>query len=258
MPLFTDAWTYFLADQPRFVRLLTQHLALSAAALALALSLCLPLGIWIAHRPRLAPGTLTFFNTLRILPSLVILFLALPYLGLGFRPALIALTILACPPLLINTHAGIRGVAPAITEAARGVGMSPWQLLRQIELPLALPVILTGVRIATVEVIASATLAAFIAGGGLGDYILRGFALNDPPTMLVGAAAVALLALTAEALFVLAQRAAARAAAHSAPSRVARTPRAGPPPTPPPTPPRPASHPHRRPPAPPPTPPRPA
>lgn len=210
MTLFAAAWRYFLEDQERFARLLTQHLVLSVCALTIALLLCIPLGIWIAYRPRLAQGVINFFNTLRILPSLVILFLALPYLGLGFRPALIALTVLACPPILINTYAGVRSVDPATREAALGVGMSPWQALRRVELPLALPVLLTGVRIATVEVIASATLAAFIAGGGLGDYILRGFALNEPPIMLVGAAAVALLALLAEGLFVLAQQAALR------------------------------------------------
>jgi osmoprotectant transport system permease protein len=209
MTLFLDAWNYLVEDQARFVRLLTEHLVLSAGALAIAFLLCVPLGIWAAHRPRAAQGIINFFNTLRILPSLVILFLALPYLGLGFRPALIALTVLACPPILINTYAGIRSVEPATREAALGVGMSPWQALRRVEIPLALPVLITGVRIATVEVIASATLAAFIAGGGLGDYILRGFALNEPPVMLVGAAAVALLALTAEGLFVLAQQAAA-------------------------------------------------
>ena len=208
MNLFGDALTYFLADQDRFVKLLGQHLTLSAAALAIALLLCLPLGVWIAHRPRWSQPVINSFNTLRIVPSLVILFLALPYLGLGFRPALVALTVLACPPILINTYAAIRGVPAGTREAALGVGMSVWQVLRQIELPLALPVILTGVRIATVEVLASATLAAFIAGGGLGDYILRGFALNEPPVMLVGAAAVALLALAAEGLFILAQGAA--------------------------------------------------
>jgi osmoprotectant transport system permease protein len=209
MNMLMETWQYFLADQDRFVRLLTEHLVLSAAALAIALLLCVPLGIWIAHRPGAAQGVINGINTLRVLPSLVILFLALPYLGLGFRPALIALTVLACPPILINTYTGVRGVDPATREAALGVGMSKWQTLLRVELPLALPVIVAGVRIATVEVIASATLAAFIAGGGLGDYILRGFALNEPPVMLVGAAAVACLALLADGLFVITQRATA-------------------------------------------------
>ncbi|MEI2776509.1 MAG: ABC transporter permease [Tetrasphaera sp.] len=106
-----------------------------------------------------------------MLPSLVTLFLALPYLGLGFWPSLVALTVLACPPVLVNTYAGLRNVDAATREAALGIGMSPWQALLRVELPLAYPVIMTGVRIAAVEVIASATLAAFIAGGGLGEYV---------------------------------------------------------------------------------------
>ena len=202
MSLLTETWVYFLNDQERFLRLLTQHLVLCAAALAIALVISLPLGIWIAHRPGAAQPVMNGFNALRVLPSLVILFLALPLLGLGFGPSLVALTVLACPPILINTYAGIRSVDPPTFEAAVGIGMSRWQTLRQIELPLAYPVIVTGVRIAAVEVIASATLAAFIAGGGLGEYITRGFALNDAKIMLVGATAVAVLALLAEMVFV--------------------------------------------------------
>lgn len=205
MTLLADTWAYFLGDQERFGRLLMQHIALSLVALGIALAICLPLGIWIAHRSRLAQPVINGFNTLRVLPSLVILFLALPLLGLGFGPALVALTVLACPPILINTHAGIRSVDPAIREAALGIGMSSWQALGRIELPLAYPVIITGVRIAAVEVIASATLAAFIAGGGLGEYIMRGFALNEARIMLVGAVSVALLALMAEFFFVTLQ-----------------------------------------------------
>src|SRR5690606_11388531 len=124
----------------------------------------------------------------------------------GFRPALFALTLLAFPPILINVYAGIRNVDSAVVEAAYGMGMLPSQVLRQIELPLALPAMLAGIRIAAVEVIASATLAAFIGGGGLGDFITRGFALLEPRIMLVGAIPVALLALFSEALFSSAQR----------------------------------------------------
>ena len=202
MTLLAETWAYFLSDQERFIRLLTQHLVLSLAALAIALVICLPLGIWIAHRARAAQPVINSFNALRVLPSLVILFLALPFLGLGFWPSLVALTVLACPPILINTYAGIRSVDPATREAAVGIGMSRRPTLGPLELPLAYPVTLTGVRIAAVEVIASATLAAFIAGGGLGEYVMRGFALNEASIMLVGAVAVALLALGAELIFV--------------------------------------------------------
>lgn len=196
-----DTFLYFLQDQARFWRLTSQHLTLSLVALAVSITVCVPIGIWIARQTTVAQYVINLFNGLRVLPSLVILFLALPYLGLGFRPSLVALTVLAFPPVLINTYAGIRSVDRAVVEAAHGMGMSPWQTLRRVELPLALPAILAGIRTASVEVIASATLAAFIAGGGLGEYITRGFALNEVPIMLVGAIAVAVLALLSEALF---------------------------------------------------------
>lgn len=204
--LLTETWEYVLQDQGRFLRLTIQHLVLSFSALGIAAAFCLPLGSWIAHRDRLAAPVISLFGALRLLPSLVILFLALPYLGLGFWPSLVALTVLACPPILINTFAGIQGVNAAVRESAAGVGMSERQVLWRIELPLAFPVIMTGIRIAAVEVIASATLAAFIAGGGLGEYIIRGFALNETRIMLVGAVAVALLALGVDASFAAVQK----------------------------------------------------
>ncbi len=198
MQIIIDAWNYFLSDQTRFWRLTGQHMVLSLSALAVAVLVCVPLGIAISRRPGFAQPVINVVNALRVLPSLVILFLALPYLGLGFRPSLIALTLLAMPPVLINTYAGMRGVDRAVVEAAKGMGMSASQRLRQVELPLALPAIVAGIRTAAVEVVASATLAAFIAGGGLGDYITRGFALNRTVIMLVGAVAVAVLALLIE------------------------------------------------------------
>jgi osmoprotectant transport system permease protein len=149
---------------------------------------------------------MNIFNAFRVIPSLAILFLALPYLGLGYLPSLVALTVLAFPPVLINTYAGLRGVDAAVVEAAFGMGMAPYQVLRQVEIPLAVPTILAGVRTAAVEVISSATLASFIGGGGLGDFITRGFALYDVRIMLVGAIPVALLALASEALLSSLQR----------------------------------------------------
>ena len=110
---------------------------------------------------------------------------------------------LAIPPVLINTYAGMRGVDRAVVESASGMGMTPWQVLRQIEIPLAIPAIVIGIRIAAVEVISSATLAAFIGGGTLGDFITRGFALYDVSIMLVGAIPVALLALLSETVWTM-------------------------------------------------------
>jgi osmoprotectant transport system permease protein len=200
------AYHYLLDHQQDFWEALVTHLQLSFSALAIALVLCVPLGIWAAKRRIISQPAINLANALRVVPSIAILFLAQPYLGIGFPPALVALTVLACPPILINTYAGFRSVDRAVIEAARGMGMGPAQILRSIETPLALPVVIAGLRIATVEVIASATLAAFIAAGGLGIFIQRGFAVYRPSIMLVGTIPVALLALLAEVLWAGAQR----------------------------------------------------
>ena len=206
MELFFEAYQYYLENRAFFWEAMGRHLALSVSALAIGVLIGVPLGIWISRRARAAELALNGFGALRLVPSLAILFLALPYLGTGFRPALFALTVLAVPPVLINTYAGIRNVDRAVIEAAFGIGMEPAQVLRQIELPIALPVIIAGIRTTAVEVIASATLAAFIGGGGLGDFITRGYALYDPRILLVGAVPVAALALLSEAALAGLQR----------------------------------------------------
>ena len=206
MKLLAESYQYFLENQAHFWQALGQHLVLSLTALAISVLVGVPLGIWISRRARAAEIVINGFGATRLVPSLAILFLALPYLGTGFRPALFALTVLAFPPVLINTYAGIRNVDRAIVEAARGMGMEPNQVLRQVELPIAFPAMIAGIRTAAVEVIASATLAAFIGGGGLGDFVTRGFALYDPRIMLVGALPVALLALISEAALASLQR----------------------------------------------------
>ncbi|MEN9933725.1 MAG: hypothetical protein RLZZ387_304 [Chloroflexota bacterium] len=208
--LLAEAYAYWASNQGRFWTELGRHVSLSLAALALSVLSCVPLGVWASRRAGLAQPLINAVGALRIIPSLAVLFLALPYLGTGFGPALVALTLLALPPVLVNTYAGVRGVDRAVVEAARGMGMSPAQVLTRVELPLALPAIVAGVRTAAVEVIASATLAAFIGGGGLGIFITRGFALFRPEIMLVGAVPVALLALVAEGLLGGAQRALSR------------------------------------------------
>ena len=201
MDLVRAAWTYILANQPAFMAAVGAQLQLSAIALLIALVICVPLGILAARNGLVSIVVINLFGTARVVPSIAILFLALPFLGIGFAPALVALTVLACPPILVNTSAGFSGVEAAVVEAARGMGMSPLQVLGRIELPLALPVVLAGVRTAAIEVVASATLATFIGGGGLGDFIAQGFSNNDASLMLVGAIPVALMALCAEVLF---------------------------------------------------------
>lgn len=198
MDLVISAITYAAAHTTELSLALRQHLALVGVALAVAVALCVPLGVWTSRSDAAAILFINTSNALRVVPSLAVLFLAIPYFGLSFTSASLALTLLALPPVLINTDAAYRTISPAIKEAALGMGMTPWQVLRHIETPLALPVIIAGIRTATTEVIASATLAAFIGIGGLGLFVVRGFALYDIAILLVGAVPVALLTFLAD------------------------------------------------------------
>jgi osmoprotectant transport system permease protein len=175
-----------------------EHLRLVLVPLGCGLLMGLPLGLWSARSRLISTLLINSFNALRVIPSLAILFLAIPYFGLSFQSAAIALTVLAMPPILINTDVAFRSIDPMIREAAYGMGMDHRQVLRQVEIPLALPIVIAGIKTATVEVISSATLAAFIGAGGLGSFIVRGFSLYDNSILLVGAVPVALLALLAE------------------------------------------------------------
>ncbi|GIV66301.1 MAG: ABC transporter permease [Chloroflexota bacterium] len=201
-----QSYLYFIERQTEFWGAVVDHLALAGIAVGIAVILCVPLGIWTS-RSRFASLTLmNIVNGLRVVPSLAILFLMIPYLGLTSTSAIVALTVLAMPPVLINTDTAFRTLEPAIIEAARGMGMSPIQRMIKVEFPLAIPVILTGIRISAVDVIASATLAAFVGSGGLGIYITRGFALYDYSILFVGAIPVALITLAVEGLLALLQK----------------------------------------------------
>jgi osmoprotectant transport system permease protein len=182
------------------------HLALAGSAIAVALAIGLPVAGRVADRGLPRALVLGLAGGLRVVPSLAILILALPLLGLGFGPAVLALIVLALPPILINADLGLRGVPAATLEAARGTGMTERQIGLRVRWPLALPVAALGVRTAAVEVVASATLAAFIGGGGLGDYIVAGFAGGDFGELLLGAASVAVLALAVDAALATLQR----------------------------------------------------
>ncbi len=206
MDILEQAWQFAGQYQTEFWDALKIHIILCLAALALAVAICVPLGVWTSRRGRGTMLVLNSFGAARALPSLAVLFLLYPLLGIGFLPALVALTLLACPHLLIGTDVGLRGIDPAISEAGRGMGMSPLRLLRQVQLPLALPLIIGGVRSAAVEVIASATLAYLIGAGGLGFFLFAGLARNRPEILLVGAIPIALLALVSEALLASLQR----------------------------------------------------
>lgn len=193
--LLQETVSYGQSHAAEFGQALGEHLLLVIVSLGIGMMVSIPLGIWTSRGKEGATAVIQFFNTFRVVPSIAVLFLAIPYFGLSFSSAIIALTLLAFPPILINTDAAYRTINPAIREAATGMGMTAKQSWWRVETPLALPVILAGIRTATMEVIASATLAAFIGVGGLGIYVTRGFALYDIPILLVGAIPVALLAI---------------------------------------------------------------
>src|SRR4030095_3460209 len=146
-------------------------------------------------------------NRGRTLPSLAVLAIAMPILGTGFLPSLFALTLLALPPILINTCTAMRQVEPDIVDSARGMGMTRGQIMRKVEMPIAMPVIFAGIRTAAVQVVSGAVLAAYIGGGGLGDFITAGIAMMALPQLLVGAIPATLLSLGTDALFGWIQRA---------------------------------------------------
>jgi osmoprotectant transport system permease protein len=198
MAILLQTYAYLSSHLEQFLLALQQHLLLVAVSLLIGLGVGLPLGLLSARSRLAALLFMNSFNALRVIPSLAVLFVTIPYLGLTFQAAVVALTLLVIPPILINTDIAFRSIASATIEAAVGMGMSQRQVLWQVEVPLALPAIVAGIKIATVEVIASATLAAFIGAGGLGAFIVLGFALYDPAILLVGAIPVAILALLAE------------------------------------------------------------
>jgi len=195
-----------VARPGEFLDALLTHIELSAAALAAAIALAVPAGIWLSRRAGATLLAVNGANVAKTVPSLAVLALMLPILGTGFLPAVVALILLALPPILINTITAIVRVDDEVVGAARAMGMTRRQTVRRIELPLAVPVVFAGIRTAAVEVVASATLASFIGGGGLGDFITAGIALSDMPELLVGALPVALLTVVTELGFATLQR----------------------------------------------------
>jgi osmoprotectant transport system permease protein len=199
--LFVEAWQFILAHPGRFGNALYVHIALSAAALGLAIVIAIPIGVLLADRGRATLLAITAANIGRTLPSLAVLALVMPVLGTGFVPSLFALTLLALPPILINTCTALRQVDPDMVDAARGMGMTRAQIMQRVELPVAMPVIFAGIRTASVQVVSGAVLAAYIGGGGLGDFITAGIAMMALPQLLVGAIPATLLAIGADRLF---------------------------------------------------------
>jgi osmoprotectant transport system permease protein len=177
---------------------LLEHLQISALAMAVAIVVALPIGIALGHLHRFGNVAINLSNVGRAIPSFAILVIAFEIFGLGNIPAFAALTLLAIPPMLTNSYIAVRDVDPEVLDAARGMGMRERRMVFGIELPLAIPLIMAGVKTSAVQVIATATLAAIVAGGGLGRYILDGLGQRDDAQVFAGALLVALLALAVE------------------------------------------------------------
>lgn len=201
---------YLFSHLDRVAQLGGAHLLLVAVALVLATAIALPLGVVAARSNRIQTPLLGVLGAIYTIPSLALLAVLVTWIGLGFTTVLIALVAYGQFVLVRNIAAGIRAVPPAAVDAARGLGFSSQQRLRQIELPLALPAILGGLRIAAVSMIAIATLAAYVGAGGLGTLIFEGLAFHQPQRILAGSVCAMLLAVVIDALFRLAEKRATR------------------------------------------------
>jgi len=198
--------SYLLEHPTQVLALARAHLWISLLATGIATAVSVPLGI-VVHRVRAvrAPA-LGMVNVGQAIPSLALLGLTLPLLGIGFTPALVAISVRALLPILLNTYAGLLSIPQHIIEAARGMGMTDAQILWRVELRLASPVIVAGIRTALVVSIGVATLAAYIGAGGLGDLIFQGIAMVDTPLLLAGAIPAAGLAFAVDGLFGILER----------------------------------------------------
>jgi osmoprotectant transport system permease protein len=201
---FTDAWVYlndpFNWTRPNgILHLLGEHLAIAAVAVLAALVIAVPVGVALGRAGRAAGAVVVLSNVSRAVPTLALLTLfAVSPIGFGDRATTIALAVFAIPPILTNTYVGFRGVDADIREAARGMGMSRGQVIRRVEFPLAVPLVMTGVRTAAVQVVATVSLAALVGGGGLGRLVNLGFGQQDYGLIIAGAFLIAVLALLTE------------------------------------------------------------
>jgi osmoprotectant transport system permease protein len=175
-----------------------QHLRLVGITIAIAAALALPAAVLLARRPAARRWVLGFTNVAQTIPSLALFGFLLPFIGIGEQTAIAALTLYALLPIVRNTLTGILGVDPSVRESALAMGMTRRQILWQVELPLAVPSIVAGLRIATVTTIGTATIAAFIGAGGLGVFLVRGIAMMDKQALLAGALPAAAMALLAD------------------------------------------------------------
>ena len=198
--MIQEMWKLYLSRQEYFHNLLIEHLQLSAISIVLALVIGLALGILIAQQDRFSLPVLGTINFIYTIPSIALFGILLPLTGLGNNTAIIALTVYALLPIVRNTYAGLKNIDPTIIEAGIGMGSTEWQLLWKIKLPLALPVIMAGVRNTVVMVIATCGIASFIGAGGLGVAIFRGITTYQLSMTYLGSLMIAAVALCCDIL----------------------------------------------------------
>ena len=198
-----SAWRFFLEHRAEILEATANHLSLVVIAMAFAIAIGVPLGMLIVHRPTLRNISLGLASIFQTIPSLALFgfLIPIPFIGgIGRRTAIVALVLYALLPILRNTYVGLTELDPAVLEAAEAMGMTQWQILWRVRLPLARAVILAGIRTATIITIGVATIAAAIGAGGLGTFIFRGVAMVSDAVILAGAIPAALLAISADVL----------------------------------------------------------
>src|SRR6201995_4030141 len=188
-------WGFMAQQSDKLLAQTVQHIGLTFISLFIAVLIGLPLGIFITRRQMFSGAVLGVAGVFQTIPSIALLGFMIPLLGIGPKPAIVALLLYELLPIIRNTYTGISGVDASVKEAALAMGMSKWQILFKVELPLAMPVILAGIRTATVINVGVATLASFIAAGGLGEFIFGGISLNNTNMILAGAIPAACLAI---------------------------------------------------------------
>lgn len=206
-----DVVQFFIGNWGQVLGLTLEHLSLVGVAVGLAVFTGVPIGIAITHNEKVASAVLYIASIIITIPSIALFGIMIPFLsifghGIGYLPAVIAVLLYSQLPIIRNTYTAINNVSPALRESARGVGMSPIQRLRMVEIPLAIPVIMAGVRTAVVMNIGVMAIAAYIGAGGLGTLISRGITQSDHRQLIVGAIAVSVLAIIADHLLLLVQK----------------------------------------------------
>ncbi len=193
-----DILNFILDPKNNFLGQTLIYLQICAISIAGAVIIGVILGAAVSGNAFSAFIAVNVSGLLRAIPVIATLIVFVPFFGLGLKPTLIALIIVGIPPVLLNTYTGIRGVDPAMIDSAKGMGMTTWQIVTKIQTPLVLPLVAAGVRTTAVQIVATATLAAFIGAGGYGDYIVDGISVFNYPELIAGALAVAVFAIVVE------------------------------------------------------------